>query len=230
MSRKQVFILGLALGLVFTAIVPVVAQTATPEAQPTTPPLTASTGLFATANLRANVRSGPSTRYTVLGQARVGDALDITGKLANGTWLRVNFNGQEGWISASLFEFTGDLTAAPEAEAGPTAVLRQTANQIVTAQLGTILATTNFNANLRTAPSVSADVIVVIPFNTQLTVTARTAASNWLQVSFNNQTGWISTGTVFISQGNLANAPIIDESGNVIQSTAQPTPETTPSQ
>lgn len=224
MSRKQVFLLGLVFSLVFT--VPVMAQTPTPEPQPTVAPLAASTGLFATANFRVNVRSGPSTRYTVLGQARVGDALDITGKLANGTWLRVNFNGQEGWISASLFEVTGDLTTAPEAEAGPTAVLRQTANQVVTAQLGNIVATTNFNANLRTAPSANADVLSVIPFNTELTVTARTLTSNWLQVSFNNQTGWISTGTVFISQGNLANAPILAESGNVVQ----PTPETTPTQ
>jgi uncharacterized protein YraI len=235
MSRKQVFILGLTLSLVFVAIVPAMAQNATPEApapvaQPTATaaPLTASTGLFATANLRVNVRSGPGTKYTVLGQVRAGDALDITGQLANNSWLRVNFNGQEGWVSSGLFEITGDVTIAPQAEAGPTAVLRQTANQALTAKLGEIVATTNFNANLRTGPSASADVLTIIPFNTQLTVLARTAASNWLQVNFNNQTGWISAGTLFISQGNLVNAPQIDENGNIVQPAAQPAPQATP--
>lgn len=235
MNRKQMFVLGLVLSLALTTIAPAMAQTATPTPQPTTPALTASTGLFATALNIVNVRSGPGRQYTVLGKARIGDALDITGRLANDTWLRVNFNGQEGWVSAALFDVTGDLTTAAEAEAGPNAVLRQSANQAVVTQLGTVVVITRGNTNLRAAPSTDADVLVIIPFNTELTVTGRTANNNWVRVTFNDQTGWISAGALVFTQGNLANAPLLDESGNPVQATsqppaqpAQPTPETTP--
>lgn len=236
MNRKHLFLLVMALCLALAVSVPVLAQTATPEPTATPPPLTASTGLFATAENLVNVRSGPGRQYTVLGKARVGDALDITGRLTNNTWLRVNFNGQEGWVSASFFEVTGDLATAAEAEAGPNAVLRQTANQTVVTQLGTVVVITNGNTNLRAAPSTDADVLVIVPFNTELTVTGRTVNNNWVRVTYNDQTGWMSAGTLFFSQGLLANAPLVDESGSTIQPTsapaeqpaAQPTPETTP--
>lgn len=236
MNRKHIFVLGMVVSLVFGGMVPAMAQTATPAPQPTTPPLTASTGLFASANLLVNVRSGPGRQYTVLGKARAGDALDITGRLANNTWLRVNFNGQEGWVAASFFDVTGDLTTAAEAEAGPNAVLRQTANQVVVTQLGTVVVITNGNTNLRAAPSTDAAVLVIVPFNTELTVTGRTANNNWVRVTFNDQTGWMSAGALFFAQGNVANAPLIDEGGNPVQATsqptsqpaAQPTPESTP--
>ena len=236
MNGKRVFVLAMTACLLFGVMAPTLAQTATPTPEPTTPALTASTALFGTARLLVNVRSGPGRQYTVLGKARTGDALDITGRLANNTWLRVNFNGQEGWVSASFFDVSGDLTAAPEAEAGPNAVLRQTANQAVVTQLGTVVVVTNGNTNLRAAPAADAAVLVIIPFNIELTVTGRTANNNWVRVTYNDQTGWISAGVLFFSQGKLANAPVIDDSGNPVEATsappaqapAQPTPESTP--
>jgi len=235
MYRKRFIIAGIVLSLLLLVIVPAGAQdaTATPQPaaspEPTAAPLTASTGFFATANFRVNIRSGPGTEYTILGQARPGDALDITGRRADNRWLRVNFNGQEGWVSAALFDVTGDVATAPEAVAGPTAVLRQTPAQTTATQLGDVVVITRVNSNLRAAPSVNGDLLTTIPFNTTLEVLARNETNNWVQVSFENQTGWISSGLLFFQQGDINTVTMLDESGNVVQpqATTQPAAEPT---
>lgn len=231
MNRKSIVVIGSAVMMALASMAPAMAQTSTPsptqEPQPTQAPLTSSTSLYATADFRSNVRSGPGRQYTVLGQVRQNDALDVTGQLADGLWLRVNYNGQEGWILTSLFEVTGDLTTVPEAEAGASAVLRQTASQSNAVQLGTVVVRTNGNVNLRTAPSTDADVVVIIPFDTTLTVLGKTANNNWVRVSFNDQTGWLSSGVLFFSQGNIANVDVVDDAGNVVQPIAAATAEAT---
>jgi uncharacterized protein YraI len=243
MNRKTLMIMAAVFSLAFAAVVPAMAQTpaptSTPQPQPTPAPLTASTSLFATSNFLANVRSGPGTQYTILGKAHEGDALDITGKLADGSWLRVNFNGQEGWVLASLFNPTGDLTTAPEAVAGPNAVLRSTTSTTTTTQPGEVIGTTTGSVNLRTIPATAGDVLVLIPFSTKLTATGRTATNNWVRVTFNNQTGWITSEFYSVSRGIVANLPLYDEAGNLVPATAVPTarptaasapqPESTPS-
>jgi uncharacterized protein YraI len=238
MYRKHWIMVSIvSLGLMLALVAPTMAQTSTPTAQPqpTNPPMTASTQFFATSNFRVNVRSGPGTQYTVIGQARIGDAFDITGRTANNQWLRVNFNGKEGWVSAALFKVTGDVATAPEATAGASAVLRQTASQTSASQSGDVMVVTRVNANLRSTPAATGDALATIPFGTQLEVKGRTANNNWVWVSFNNQAGWVSSGLLTFQTGNIANVSIVDASGNVVHPTAVPTaqsapqPETTPS-
>lgn len=48
----------------------------------------------------ANVRKGPGTDYDKLGLAYVGTQLTVTGK--SGDWYEVEFDGQKGYIAASL--------------------------------------------------------------------------------------------------------------------------------
>ncbi len=57
----------------------------------------AYTGWVNTAAL--NVRSGASTSYSIIGSYTMGDK--VSGQLANG-WLKVNYNGRSGYISANL--------------------------------------------------------------------------------------------------------------------------------
>lgn len=233
MYRKQLLIVSIVvLSLLLTVIAPAMAQDSTatpaPAAQATVAPaLTASTGFFATADFRVNVRSGPGTQYTILGQARSADALDITGRSENSQWLRVNFNGQEGWVSAALFTVTGDVATASVAEAGATAVLRNptatTSGTTTTGVSGDVVVITRVNANMRSAPSVTADLIATIPFNTTLTVIGRSETNNWVQVTFENQTGWISSGLLFFQLGNIDNVNPLDASGNPIPATVEPT-------
>ena len=50
---------------------------------------------------RANVRSGPTTDYSILGIAEVGDVLTKTGKTDSG-WYQVTFDGKTGYVSSNL--------------------------------------------------------------------------------------------------------------------------------
>jgi uncharacterized protein YraI len=233
MKRNSLIAIAVILCLAFAATVPAFAQTpqpsSTPEPTAVQPPLTASSSLFITSNFLVNVRSGPGTEYTILGKLRADDAVDITGKLADGSWLRINFNGQEGWVLASLFDVNGDLTTAQEAVAGASAVLRSGASTTTsssgstTDQSGDVVGTTTGNVNLRSTPSTQGDVIVIIPFSTELTATGRTANNNWVQVTYNNQTGWITSAVYSVSRGNVVNLPSFDASGVAIPATAVPT-------
>ena len=47
----------------------------------------------------ANVRSGPGTENSVLGVGLAGDSFEYLNEIQNTKWLKVNYNGQTGWIS-----------------------------------------------------------------------------------------------------------------------------------
>jgi len=244
MKRKTLIVMAAAFTLALAAVAPTMAQTPAPTTAPvpTAVPLVASTSLYATSlNFLVNVRSGPGTEYTILGKVHQGDALDITGKLADGSWLRLNFNGQEGWVLHTLFDVTGDLTTTQDAVAGANAVLRNATSSTTTgsstAPSGDVVGTTTGSVNLRSIPSVKGDVLVIIPFSTELTATGRLANNNWVRVTYNNQTGWITSAVYSVSKGNVVNLPVYDEAGAAVPATAVPTarpvvatpvPESTP--
>jgi uncharacterized protein YraI len=176
-----------------------------------------------TTQFRVNVRSGPGTQYTVLGVLTFGDSVDITGQNADATWLRVNFNGQEGWVSASVVEVNGEIASAPVVEAGPGATLIDTtAAPESTAEPGEVSVTTRFNTNLRSDFSSDSDVLVTIPFNTELVPTGRTNDSNWLMVTYADQNGWVYAPLLFFASGEVETLPIM----GTVPVTA-PTAETT---
>ena len=72
-------------------------QTPAPAKQQNTVQSQSYTGWVNTAAL--NVRSGASTTNNIIGNYTMGDK--VSGQLANG-WLKVNYNGQTGYISANL--------------------------------------------------------------------------------------------------------------------------------
>lgn len=229
MYRKHVAVMGFVLIIVMMGLIPVAAQTPTPT--PTLPPDPTNIGpsptpvdnlvLLARANFRMNVRTGPSTRYAILGKINSGDVLTITGKLNDGTWLRVQFNDQQlGWVSTPLVEVIGDLAGAPVVEAEPDALLAGGGTAGIPSDAVVVI--TRVNANLRAEPTTDADILDVIPFNTQLTILGRNEGNNWVQVSFENQTGWVSSGTVVFTQGNLDNSNVLNNSGNPVESTPDP--------
>ncbi len=220
-KRKYLVTMAAALGMTIAAAAPIMAQdTPTPEptveATPVAPALTASTELFVTSNYLVNVRSGPGRSFAVLGQVRPGDALDVTGRASDGGWLQVNFNGQTGWVSANLFDATGDLTTASVVEAAADAPSAETTAEPLVLEPGTLIGNTTVNVNLRSGPSTSTDKIVVIPFSTDLVVSGRTSTNNWYWVTYNDQSGWITAAAFFVEQGNIVDVPVVDEAGNVV--------------
>lgn len=62
-----------------------------------------------------NVRTGPSTFYSIIGVANVGITLPVTGRNENTTWWQVNFNNLPGWVSGELatVQVAGNCSNAP---------------------------------------------------------------------------------------------------------------------
>ena len=50
-----------------------------------------------------NVRAGPDTTHPIVASAQQGEALTVTGRNQDGSWLEVSItNGTAGWVSSSL--------------------------------------------------------------------------------------------------------------------------------
>ncbi len=87
-----------------------------PRALPTpTPEPQAATGaLTGTATELLNVRAGPSTRNRILAQINAGGSINLTGRTANGQWLRVALSdGRTGWVSARYVNAGGNADSLP---------------------------------------------------------------------------------------------------------------------
>ena len=63
--------------------------------------LTSKTAYHVVKSNTANIRSGPSTRYPIVGQAERGDVLRTRGKKSG--WVKVQpQSGKSGWVSGKL--------------------------------------------------------------------------------------------------------------------------------
>lgn len=81
---------------------------------PTPEPQDAPNTLTGKASELLNVRAGPSTRNRILAQIDAGGALNLTGRTANGQWLRVALaDGRAGWVSARYVQVAGDASKLP---------------------------------------------------------------------------------------------------------------------
>jgi len=79
-------------------------DTTTPDHRPVAAtfwPAQESAGSQAIVNATANLRSGPGTTYAVAGRAQVGDALEVVGRNADGSWLEL---AGGLWIAAFLVD------------------------------------------------------------------------------------------------------------------------------
>ncbi len=95
--------------------------TATPTATDTATPPSAtptSEGPAVVVRANANIRSGPGTAYPIIGGARTGDRLSVTGRFSD--WWRVAFAGRTGWIWGALVTPNATAAQAPEVTNLPT--------------------------------------------------------------------------------------------------------------
>lgn len=102
MSRRCLRI-GALLLLFATLIVPAALVGAQTGGLPAT--ITAST---------ANVRSGPGTNYSVIGQLRRGAVFTLSGRnAADSWWYGCCVNGRNGWVSNTVATASGNTAALP---------------------------------------------------------------------------------------------------------------------
>lgn len=78
--------------------------------------------LTGTTRTIVNLRAGPGTSFAVLVMLPFGTTVALTGRSADGTWLRGVANGQEGWLSAGYVRVNGDRLSLPVVGADTTSV------------------------------------------------------------------------------------------------------------
>ncbi|MCB9445816.1 MAG: SH3 domain-containing protein, partial [Ardenticatenaceae bacterium] len=79
---------------------------------------TQQSGATAVVNTGAlNVRVGPSIGYKVVAVAYRGHVVALLGRNSAATWAKVRlFNGQEGWVNASLIDPSVAISSLPVAD------------------------------------------------------------------------------------------------------------------
>jgi len=88
-----------------------------------------------------NSRTGPDTSYGVVMILGAGENFDVTGKNADGSWLRICcVQQQESWIKAEFVNVTGSLDTLPVAQAGESS--GQTVTRSAAAAQATVAAST----------------------------------------------------------------------------------------
>lgn len=161
----------------------------TPAQPPLAPPATTAPGADVSGAFNVNVRSGPSTLYSVIDTVARGTQFTILGQDASGTWLAVRLaDGTEGWIARYLTDYTGtaNIVAAPPLTQPPLA-------PPATLPTDGVYVSGALNVNLRSGPSTSYGVMRVVPNGTQLNVLGQDATGTWLSVALPDGTvGWIA--------------------------------------
>ncbi len=60
-----------------------------------------------------NLRTAPTTAADVLVQVPSGGALPVVGRSADAQWLKVRYNGLDGWVALGYGRFNGDINSLP---------------------------------------------------------------------------------------------------------------------
>jgi uncharacterized protein YraI len=114
----------------------VIPATATPVATLPPPPTATPSTPMATANVNANVRSGDSTQYPIVGALREGESAPIVGISSFGTgWYVIDLSGRRVWISPSVVNVSGDTTGLPRINPPPVPTPVATATPVTQANI-----------------------------------------------------------------------------------------------
>lgn len=131
-----------------------------------------------------NVRAGPSTNESVIGQVSLNQCLEVV--LVGGGWYKLALaDGQEGWASGAFLDVApvclgGSVVVARGGTASPTENLAENPTAVVA--VATPRAQTAQNANLRAGPGTDYGVVGGVSAGEALEVVARTADGSWLKL------------------------------------------------
>ncbi len=184
---------------------PIVTPMASEVAVPIVPvasPTHALSSTYVTAYRTVNVRSGAGLDYVRIGNLESESAADVTGRTEDSEWLRIDYNGQEGWVAFFVVTLTGVLDDVPVVEPSADA-----ATEVPTPVLLPVVM--RYNVNLHEQPALDSGVMDVVPFKATLQADARSdERASWLRVTYNGEVGWLIAALVSV-EGNLGDLPIV---------------------
>jgi uncharacterized protein YgiM (DUF1202 family) len=176
----------------------------------------------------ANVRIVPAIGAEVLGSVPGGYVFEnVNARSADGQWIRVDFNGDEGWVNLTptVILEGGDVNLLPVAD--PRTIPYggfESPRAGQSAITSTLVAEVTNGVRIRSGPSQGYPTIGNLSARTVVMITGRTASNNWLQVNYNGILGWARSAffralerpwTEAPIDGVVADSPpIIDDTGN----------------
>lgn len=158
-----------------------------------------------------NVRVAPALGADVLGFVQAGWTAPATGRSPDNLWVRIDFNGQEGWIGLAVINVFGDLNSLPVADPrtipyGGFESPRSGTTSATSAITGRLALS---GLRLRAGPGTAYPVLANPLRYTVFPLLGRTANNAWLQVNHNGTLGWLVTEWVEIQNGaSIISLPI----------------------
>jgi uncharacterized protein YraI len=148
----------------------------------------------------ANVRSGPDTRFEIVGQLSEGDQVVIDGRDAQSRWLHVLLPGGEGgWLPVFALVIDGDVQDVPvfvDDQSTPSP-----ASDVTVIAYGRV--------NVRSGPGIAFDIIGELDVSETADAIARSNPMNdWLMIRLDDTEGWVAYFTVRV-QGDPESLPVL---------------------
>ncbi len=151
---------------------------------------------------RVNVRSGPGIEYDIVGQLDVNDQAEALARSnADNDWLMIRLGATEGWVAYFTVNVQGDPHALPLLVPDSSGTSLIPPSRLLRAR---------FNVRLHEQPELGSSVIVIVPFDSQVTAIGRSAKGDWLFVGYNDQTGWGVTQLFDITRDELQKLSIYE--------------------
>jgi uncharacterized protein YraI len=164
-------------------------------------------------NENANIRIIPAIGAEVITTVQAGYVFEhINARSPDNQWLRVDFNGSEGWVNVTpLAILSGDVASLPVADPrtipyggfdAPRAGVSNATSEI----MGRLPFS---GVRVRSGPSTAYPVLANAPRYTVMPLLGRTASNQWVQVNFETTLGWVTAGVLEFQNGrSIVELPI----------------------
>ena len=120
-----------------------------------------------------NVRSGPSTAYSVIGQVNTGASFPVTG--VSGSFYQIRYGGTTAYISSHYLTLSGSAggSSAPQSTPAPQSTGVITGNYV----------------RMRSGPGTGYSILGTYNVGTKMTITGQ--SGDWYAVSYNGRAGYV---------------------------------------
>ncbi|MCB9451215.1 MAG: SH3 domain-containing protein [Anaerolineaceae bacterium] len=151
-----------------------------------------------------NIRLFPAIGAEVVGFVNAGWVTLADARSPDNQWVRVDFNGQEGWIGVAVINIFGDINSLTVADPrtipyGGFDSPRSGPSDASSAIIGRLALS---GLRLRAGPSTAYPVLANPLRYSEFPLLGRTANNAWLQVNFEGTLGWVAAQWVEIQGGH----------------------------
>lgn len=154
-------------------------------------------------NTDLNLRSGPSTDYSVLLTIPRGGIVDYYSKTSDG-WAKVKYNGKMGYVNAKYLTM-------PDTPIDPPPTNSNIESMTAT---GKVVKTNDF-LNVRSQPNADSSILGKVYPNNTVTITGKDKNTGWYRINFNGSTGYVSNYYIELVNSNTTTKKITTANVNL---------------